>query len=85
MKRILLQLLSAVLCCVATAQDLPNYYSPQELLQLPDLQHSVFEDRSANAVTTPPTLPVRTAAEWEEMQGYMVTWTSYPSMLREIV
>ncbi len=85
MKRILLQLLSAVLCCVATAQDLPNYYSPHELLQLPDLQHSVFEDRSANAVTTPPTLPVRTAAEWEEMQGYMVTWTSYPSMLREIV
>ncbi len=69
----------------AAAQDLPNYYSPQELLQLPDLQSSFFENRSAGAVTSPPALPVRTAAEWEEMQGYLVTWTSYPSMLREIV
>ncbi|MBK7148183.1 MAG: agmatine deiminase family protein [Bacteroidetes bacterium] len=69
----------------ASSQDLPNYYSPQELLQLPDLQQSIFENRSANALTLPPALPVRTAAEWEEMQGYLITWTSYPSMLREIV
>lgn len=25
------------------------------------------------------------AAEWEEAQGYLITWTSYTSMLREIV
>lgn len=33
----------------------------------------------------PPGSPVRTMAEWEESQGYLITWTSYPQMLREIV
>ena len=28
---------------------------------------------------------VRTIAEWEELQGLMITWKSYTSMLREIV
>ena len=35
--------------------------------------------------TNPPTGPVRTMAEWEELQGIMITWTSYTSILRQIV
>lgn len=34
---------------------------------------------------TPPTSPVRTIAEWEELQALMVGWKSYPSILRQIV
>ncbi len=35
--------------------------------------------------TNPPAGPVRTMAEWEELQGIMITWTSYSSILRQIV
>lgn len=85
MKKILSLLLT---CAVLSlhAQDLPNYYSPQELEMLPSLMHYPLNNsRGANSITVPPAIPVRNAAEWEEMQGYLITWTSYPSMLREIV
>lgn len=36
-------------------------------------------------VTTAPPTPVRTMAEWEEVQGIIVTWTSYTSIIRQIV
>ncbi len=35
--------------------------------------------------TYPPAGPVRTMAEWEELQGIIITWTSYPSILSQIV
>jgi agmatine/peptidylarginine deiminase len=38
-----------------------------------------------NGITTPPTIPIRTAAEWEEVQALTITWTSYQSVLKEIV
>lgn len=34
---------------------------------------------------TPPEKKVRTIAEWEALQGLEITWTSYPSILTEIV
>lgn len=37
------------------------------------------------AFITPPSSPVRTMAEWEELQGFVIAWKTYPSMLREIV
>jgi agmatine deiminase len=33
----------------------------------------------------PPSTPVRTMAEWEELDGIILTWTSYTSLLRQIV
>lgn len=37
-------------------------------------------------ITNPPTSPVRNAAEWEEMQGVLISWRSgYEAYLREIV
>ncbi len=85
MKSKILTALSVVFCCTIAAQDLPNYYSAEELQLLPFYSNTSVDFRGTDAVTSPPALPVRTAAEWEEMQGYLVTWTSYPSMLREIV
>jgi agmatine/peptidylarginine deiminase len=34
---------------------------------------------------TPPSTPVRTMAEWEELDGIIMTWTSYTFLLRQIV
>jgi agmatine deiminase len=34
---------------------------------------------------TPPASPVRTIGEWEELQGLLVAWTSYTSIIREII
>lgn len=33
----------------------------------------------------PPVFPVRTMAEWEEVQSVVVTWTSYSGILKQIV
>lgn len=64
---------------------LPKYLSNEEKLLAPYITFDAGAASSIVGVTTPPTLPVRTAAEWEEMDGYMVTWTSYTSMLRQII
>ena len=37
------------------------------------------------AAVIPPTSPVRTIAEWEELQALVVGWKSYPTILRQIV
>lgn len=39
----------------------------------------------ATAAITPPISPVRTIAEWEELQALVVGWKSYPTILRQIV
>jgi agmatine deiminase len=33
----------------------------------------------------PPSSPVRTIGEWEELQGFMITWAQFTPMLKEIV
>lgn len=35
--------------------------------------------------TDPPPSPVRGMAEWEELQGVIITWTSQLTILRQIV
>ncbi len=40
---------------------------------------------SSTAFITPPSSPVRTIAEWEELQALVVGWKSYPTILRQIV
>ena len=68
------------------AQDhngqLPHQLTPAEQQQMPAyLQHQ----RANRSVAQPPASAVRTPAEWEETQGLLITWTSYPTILREIV
>jgi len=60
-----------------------------------DLPHSMTEEESLlwknyiNPVnplfSDPPTSPVRGMAEWEELQGVIITWTSQLTILRQIV
>lgn len=66
------------------AQDLPRYMTPAESAIYPQylLQQ---QERLAAGITTPPPSPVRTMAEWEEVQAICITWTSYQSILAQIV
>jgi agmatine/peptidylarginine deiminase len=68
------------------SQSLPHVMTPGEALDMPSyLQSRALESAGMNLITTPPVSPVRTIAEWEELQGLTISWTSYNSILREIV
>jgi len=61
-------------------QELPIYKTKEE---------KEFEKRyilpKVKVITNPPSSPVRNAAEWEEMQGVLISWKGYESFLKEIV
>jgi agmatine deiminase len=60
---------------------LPVGMAPTEPAQMPAYLDSI----TPTGFTTPPTGTLRTMAEWEEVQAITITWTSYQSVLREIV
>ena len=81
---ILLSLTVLITCSVSFAQDrgLPAGFAPFER----DIMADYYANRGpSGGITTPPTSPVRSMAEWEEIQSLVITWTSYPSILKEIV
>lgn len=51
----------------------------------PALMPGYLNDIQPNGITTPPASPIRTAAEWEEIQAITITWTTYQSVLRQII
>ena len=53
--------------------------------QLPSYNNWRHNQLPSSASIVPPTSPVRTIAEWEELQALLITWKSYTTMLREIV
>ena len=63
------------------AQDLPKSLAPQEKL----LMHDYYFNNNSKGYSFPPASKVRSAAEWEEIDALIVTWTSYTSVIREIV
>lgn len=80
MRNILPILFVFILAINAYAQDLPK--------QMTDEEKIIWQTYSPTynpEFSTPPPSPVRTMAEWEELQGIIVTWTSYTTILREIV
>lgn len=64
-----------------TEKPLPHYLTDEEKEQLKTYQPPVSLTRGTN----PPPTPVRTMAEWEELDGIQITWTSFPSIHRQIV
>lgn len=89
MIRNLTLMVTVLWCFTASAQevDLPRSLTTEEKAALPFYEppYVQFDSRSFSAQVLPPGKIVRNMAEWEESQGYMITWRSYPSMLREIV
>ncbi|MCW3083106.1 MAG: Por secretion system C-terminal sorting protein [Bacteroidetes bacterium] len=77
--------LSQLKLSVAQTVDLPVGFSPEELqeMQRPGFAEPAYEAKSS--FTTPPAGPLRTMGQWEEIQALTITWTSYQSVLREIV
>lgn len=81
MKNILLFIIIVLASGNVFAQEhgLPRYMTEEEKLIGNDYvsfpQVSFF----------PPSTPVRTMAEWEELDGIIITWTSYTALLRQIV
>jgi agmatine deiminase len=63
------------------APTLPASMAPGEPAMMQDYLNNI----EPNGITTPPASPVRTAAEWEEIQAITITWTSYTSVLRNII
>lgn len=64
------------------AQDLPNYMTAEEQLLMP----AYLQSRSEKSITHPPASPVRAMAEWEEISGLCIRWTSsQQTILRQIV
>ncbi len=69
----------------AQEENLPVGFSQNELLQMQrvDYKEPFYEAKAS--ITSPPPAPVRNYAQWEETQAVTITWTSYTSVLREIV
>jgi agmatine deiminase len=62
------------------AQNLPHWMTEEESLLWQNYNHPVnplFSD--------PPPSPVRGMAEWEELQGVIITWATQQTILRQIV
>ena len=65
---------------ISFGQDLPHWMTEEEAALWKNYNYPVnplFSD--------PPPSPVRGMAEWEELQGIIITWTSFQSILRQIV
>lgn len=58
---------------------LPRNLDFSEFSQLGQTKPPVF------GITSPPASPVRSMAEWEELQGLCIAWTGYPDILAQIV
>ncbi len=70
-----------VLAVTSFTQDLPVGLTPAER----ELMKSYIPPFVSGVSAVPPSSPVRTMAEWEQLEGIMITWTSYTAMLRQIV
>jgi agmatine/peptidylarginine deiminase len=56
-----------------------------EKLQLPAYNQQRNAKLSSVLSVLPPSSPVRTIGEWEELQGLLITWAQFTPMLKEIV
>ncbi|MFZ4592525.1 MAG: hypothetical protein ACOYN6_16110, partial [Ignavibacteria bacterium] len=81
MKKVIGLLLLVFTCQGLYSQDLPHIMTDQEKA----LYKNYVPPRTFTDDFNPPYSPVRTLAEWEEYQAVMVTWTSYPSIVAQIV
>ncbi len=80
MNKTIIILLCVLFSVKSFTQDLPHQMTEDEKQLWQTYQPALFPKLSE-----PPPTPVRTMAEWEELQGILITWTSYTSILRQIV
>ncbi len=85
MRKITLAAACLLITTFVFAQDrgLPKGFAPGER----EMMREYLQNLSAGArdITDPPNIPVRTMAEWEELQSLTIAWASYPRILKQIV
>ncbi len=62
---------------------LPHGLAPEERSLIRPYRDS--RASTGRGIPTPPPFAVRTMAEWEEVQSLVITWTSFPGILKQIV
>ena len=62
---------------------LPKGLTPEESSLIP--AYNASRSTAATGFTTPPSFPVRTMAEWEEIEYLVVNYRAYESTVREII
>lgn len=82
MKKLILFFFLLLIRFLTYGQEL-HILSPGEKSMMPG--YLISRSAAPSGITTPPSSPVRTIAEWEELQALMIGWKSYPTMLRDIV
>ncbi|MEO8069220.1 MAG: agmatine deiminase family protein [Flavobacteriales bacterium] len=68
---------------LAQRTGLPHALAPEEVGRILDYRNSRSDIE--RGITAPPSFPVRTMAEWEEVQILAITWAGYPTILKQIV
>jgi len=82
MKQFLPFLLLLFFVSSASAQNIPLGFTKEETKMLDWYD---FHNFSEKGITTPPNIPVRTMAEWEEIAAICITWTQFKSILAQII
>lgn len=83
MKKNYILLLILITASIAFAQPiLPIHLTPTEIAELTRYQPPTY---NRSVFTFPPNAPLRTMAEWEEIQALTISWTGFRPILREIV
>ncbi|MFM7769182.1 MAG: agmatine deiminase family protein, partial [Bacteroidota bacterium] len=84
MKKLLFHCFCILSLNVFSQVDLPKGFTTEELNRL---AHGDFQiGNSDRGIASPPPFSnLRSMAEWEEIQCLTVAWTSYPSILKQIV
>lgn len=83
MKRLLLAISVLFSAAFTSAQTLPIGWAPGEKEQMPFYLNQF--DEKAPGFTSPPTGRLRNMGQWEEIDGLVITWTSFPGIHREII
>lgn len=81
----LICVLSFFISVLASGQSLPHYMTSREKALMLQQDNIPAAPAASDVFLLPPQKKVRTIAEWEALQGLQITWTSYPSILTEIV
>lgn len=87
MRKILLVITLTGLFGITQAQQpdiLPKGFYPGEEQLMDAYLQNIYNNPSRAGITIPPGLPSRTAAQWEEVQALVITWTGFPTILAQI-
>lgn len=80
---IVLLVFGLALATISTAQEvLPHGLAPHEGGLIPAYRDTYLRNRGGSV---PPQFPVRTMAEWEEVESVVIAWAGYPGILKQIV